>query len=386
MVEFLCCPECGTHPLALRSIEQKGCDSLSGVAGPDVLSGWLRCGSCERLYLIVEGIPRLLSERFAELLDLSVVERHPDAFDEVRDSLEALRTRSVEQSDDSDVSRWNLEDVSFWDGQVYGEEDRVERIFERVAIARPDAGNRTFPRERFLFRHLREGLAGGALLDVGCGVAHTVRTLCHPAEVGYLYIGIELSISALRINRRTLPGEFVQCSADRLPFRAASVDGLLMLGTLHHLADPQHALLSALNTVRPGGMVALDEVVARSGLVTQSRWLRRFGGEESAHNDQVDPELIRSCVAETADIEVWRREYSPVRGLLVAPLADAMRTRPWLTRLVIALDRVCIVTIGRLWGLFSGAELMLFARKRRGADPAASRRAPRPYAAPAGSP
>jgi SAM-dependent methyltransferase/uncharacterized protein YbaR (Trm112 family) len=381
LVEFLCCPECAAHPLTLRSIEEQEIDSLGGLAGPDVVSGWLRCGTCERLYLIAEGIPRLLSEAFVELLDFSVVERHPEAFDEVRDSLEALRTRLGDPGGEPSVAQWNLEDVSFWDGEVYGDESSVKAIFDRVAIARPDAGNRTFPRERFLFRHLRDGITGGSLLDIGSGVAHTVRALCHPTEVGYLYIGVELSLSALRTNRRTLPGEFVQCSADRLPFRKASVDAVLMLGTLHHLADHECALSAALDAVRPGGVVALDEVVSRSGLAARIPWFQGLRGDESAHNEQVDPELIRRCVTEAAEIEVWRREYSPVRGLLVARLADPMRTRPWLTRLVIAIDRAFIVTIGRLWAPFRGSELLLFARKR-GAGPAP--RGPRPYTAPVG--
>lgn len=366
LVDLLCCPACREHGLELRTLEEQPCEAIAGVEGPEVVSGWLRCSGCARLYFVVEGIPRLLTESFAGMLDLSLPGRFLDEFAEVGEELETLRGRIAAAARERDErAEWNIDDTRFWDGEVYGDEEEVRGYLQRAAIGRPDAGNRNYPRERFLMSNLRPRLAGGSLLDLGCGLSQTVRVLLDPDEVGFLYVGAELAINALRINRRTMRGEFVQCSADQLPFRPASVDALLMLGTLHHLADHDSALETALVVVKPGGAIALDEVVHRSGLAAKIPVLRNRQAEESEHNEFVDPELIRRHLASAGEIEVMRREYSPVRGLLAQRLAEPMRTRPWLTRLVIALDRACIVTLGRFSPIFAGNELLAFARKSR---------------------
>lgn len=391
--DILCCAECRHFPLALTVLETAGapdggrgptCELRCGQDGHvldhdhcsscqtlAVISGYFLCPACERFYFIADGIPRLLTEDFADLIDLSVPRRFPDGFAEHRTKLDAYLALLSRDAPRDASSQWSLEDIAFWEDRVYGDAVKTASMLEEAGRARPDAGNRTLPRERSFFRRLRSELPGGVMLDLGCGLAQTIRALCPPTDVGYSYIGADLSISALETNRRTLAGDFVQCTAGRAPFRENSVDAVLMLGTLHHLTDHDAALEHAVGAVRPGGWVALDEVVTRRHL---TRRFRRAEAE-SAHNESVDPALVYRRLSPTTEMVVNRREYSPVRGLLAKVFGEHMGTRPWLTRSILAVDALCLATVGRLSPLFEGRELHVLARKHGVGDDSRARRA-----------
>jgi uncharacterized protein YbaR (Trm112 family)/SAM-dependent methyltransferase len=387
LVDLLCCPECHQFPLDLTIVEEGHCTRRvggrlceqqcgrlrvpTGTDGEcerclldDVETGYLFCSACERFYFILEGIPRLLGEQFRDLVDWSLPARAPLAFRDKEAALERFRRRMTDVSDPSEEVQWNLEDVSFWQEKVYGSPEETAALFERVRRSRPDAGNRSYPRERTIFSHIRPRLAGGVLLDVGCGVAQTIRVLCPPEHIDYVYIGLELSISALTTNRQTMSGDFVQCSADQLPFRDNSVDAVVTLGTLHHLASPERTVGRALDSLRAGGLLGIDEVISRRHLARRVNFLERPGTAESAHNESIDIGLVEQVLQPTADVLEMRYRWSPIRGLLVARLGEAMRSRPWLTRLVLGLDDACLATLGRVWPFFGPREVLLVARKR----------------------
>lgn len=375
LVDLFRCPECRRFPLELQVVEERPspheppvpdrlCTGVCGLHGhelgercgrcvtTEVEAGYLYCAGCGRFYFVVDGIARLLGEDFADLLDPGLASARPDAFRGRERELEAFLAR-LGGGGRSATATWNLEDVSFWEQEVYADAERVRRERERVDRSRPDAGNRTYPRERDLFRTIRPRLRGGTLVDVGCGFSQTIRILCDPAREGYDYVGTDLSLSALRAGRDALAGDFVQCSGERLPFRPGTVDAIVMLGTLHHLADHEAALAELLATLRPGGLLGLHEVTAR----------RRRAAVESAHNEAVDLEVVLPAISREADLLRLKREYSPLRALLVGRLAEPMRGSPALTRLVLAADDAFLATVGRLPALGSRAALLL-AEKR----------------------
>lgn len=225
-----------------------------------------------------------------------------------------------------------------------------------------------YPRERVIFDRLRNSVEGGVMLDLGCGLAQAIRTLCHPDDVGYDHIGSDLSISALLTNRRTLRGDHIQCTAERVPFWSGSVDAVVMLGTLHHLDNHERALDSAVDAVRPGGWIALDEVVSRHHLARRFRDLIGLREDaQSAHNEAVDPATLERCISAGAQMVRKTRLYFPVRAVLANALSDPMDTRPSLTQLVLVLDALCLVTLGRLWSFFAGSEMIVLARRHGGA-------------------
>lgn len=391
LADLVCCPECRQFPLDLRVIEEgaradlpgtRRCERYCAGAGrpPDregppcsaclsetVETGYFLCPSCERFYFIIDGIPRLLGEDYAALIDWSLADREGHAFEAHGDALQRFRERVSRDSDGSATAAWNLDDVDFWQGEVYADNEETRAAFERISRARADAGNRTYPREKTIFRHMRPTLNGGVLIDLGCGLSQTVRTLCPPDEVGYVYVGVELSIAALRTNRQTLAGDFVQCSADQLPFRDSSADAVLALGTLHHLADPPGTVRLVMSCLRPRGFLGANEVIYRPHVASR----RGLGSQpESAHNEAIDLEEVRAAVEAFGAVRELRFRTSPVRGLLARRLDEPMRDRPWLTRVVLGVDDLCLGTLGRLSRYFGPREALLLAQKNASGAPA----------------
>jgi SAM-dependent methyltransferase len=261
----------------------------------------LRCAGCGRSYPR-DPLPRMLTEEYSELL--------------------GRRSQMGSES-----ARWGIEDVAYWEAE-YADSDEQARVRERIARSRPDAGLRTLPREQHIFRHFRPHLKGKILLDIGCGNAQTVQVLCHPDEVGYTYVGVDLSLSALVMNQRTFPGLFVQASATALPFEPETFDAILMLGTLHHLYDPRATLRQILKLLKPGGLIGLHEVTYR----------RSHHAVESTHNEEVPLEAILATLGESCEIVDLKEEHSAVTQLLGGTLAEQMRTSPALTKVVLAMD------------------------------------------------
>ncbi|MBI4498285.1 MAG: class I SAM-dependent methyltransferase [Chloroflexi bacterium] len=92
------------------------------------------------------------------------------------------------------------------------------------------------------------------LLDMGGG---TGGVSAHLIRRGARVVLLELAPSLLR---RCPPG-VVPLLGDgcRLPLADASVDGALVVLTLHHMADPDRALEERARVVRPGGVVVVIE-------------------------------------------------------------------------------------------------------------------------------
>jgi ubiquinone/menaquinone biosynthesis C-methylase UbiE len=89
------------------------------------------------------------------------------------------------------------------------------------------------------------------VLDVGCGTGRSRRIYQEKAS---RYAGLDLSLGALRLARRRFPdAPWLQADALRLPFRAASHDGVAFSSVLHHVPDRRAALAEAFRVLRPGG-------------------------------------------------------------------------------------------------------------------------------------
>jgi SAM-dependent methyltransferase len=347
IADLVVCPGCRSTQLERGNF----------IDSPSPAPDYLRCLPCGRFYFVVDGILRMVTEAFPSLVAADwALERQATSGRHVEGLDAYLDTVRGHRPDDS--SLWNLEDLSFWEDS-YTNAEQTRLSLERVERSRPDAGDRAFPREKHLFSQLRRTIASKRVLDIGCGYAQTVRTLLPPDELDYHYIGADLALGALRANMRSMPGDFIQCSADALPFRAEAVDVALSLGTLHHVHDPLAALDALLDVVKPNGFIALHEVVRRGG-----RESDRISKRESAHNEAIDADATLQCIERRCEIIEMKFEYSPIRGLVAHHLSDAMRTSPRLTRAVIAVDNVILNTVGRVSATLGGHGLLVLARKR----------------------
>jgi len=128
----------------------------------------------------------------------------------------------------------------------------------------------------------REGIGqpGEALLDLACGPGrHAAALACCGARV----VGLDLSRALLHAAQRRGTGPLVRGDMRRLPFRAASFDGVLNLFTsFGYFADEgEHPVVvgEVARVLRPGGRFVLDFLnppAVRAGLVPHDE--RRSGG------------------------------------------------------------------------------------------------------------
>lgn len=135
---------------------------------------------------------------------------------------------------------------------------------EKAVIARElapwhDAGRRTF-------------------LDFGCGTGEFAP--CFPASH---YIGIDPSVDYLRFAGRTHGGHFIATNGETLALAGERFDAALVLGVLHHLADPvvRTAIAELHRVLRPNATALVMEDIPPPGrwnvLGHAMHWLDRGG-------------------------------------------------------------------------------------------------------------
>jgi len=112
-----------------------------------------------------------------------------------------------------------------------------ERVWERKAILR-----RLY---ETWYRQIAASLREGNVVEIGAGTGNFKRWL-HPRRCWTLDI---------------LPGKHVDVQADalRAPLRRESLDNIVMIDTLHHIARPFTFLRRAADMLRPRGRVILVE-------------------------------------------------------------------------------------------------------------------------------
>jgi ubiquinone/menaquinone biosynthesis C-methylase UbiE len=98
---------------------------------------------------------------------------------------------------------------------------------------------------------------GSRIADLGCGSGIFSSML---RDAGYIPSGLDISPKLIELAQRNYPGiEFLEGDVENLPFSAASLDGLVLMGIVHHFPDPSRCAQEAFRVLRPGGrFVAFD--------------------------------------------------------------------------------------------------------------------------------
>lgn len=105
---------------------------------------------------------------------------------------------------------------------------------------------------------------GSRVLDMASGTGYLAEKL-GVAEL----VCTDISIDMLRRARTKANGDFVLADAHRLPFRSGVFDAAVSSFAMHEISHPANALAEMFRTLKPGGEIAVMDVVQ------QTRFSRR---------------------------------------------------------------------------------------------------------------
>jgi ubiquinone/menaquinone biosynthesis C-methylase UbiE/uncharacterized protein YbaR (Trm112 family) len=213
LLDMLACPKCRGTLICLPTETD---DEL------EVISGSLKCESCEGVYPIRSSIPRFVAEdNYAASFGL----------------------------------QWNL--------------------FKYEQIDR--ATNVNFSEDRFYSETgwTSDWLGGKWILDAGCGAGRFLdiasRSICEVVGVD-----ISNSVDAAAITMRGRPNvHLVQASIYELPFKAEVFDACYSIGVIQHTPDPPKAIKSLPRLLKKGGGIALTIYERKPWTLLNAKYLIR---------------------------------------------------------------------------------------------------------------
>ena len=200
----------------------------------------LRCAACGRSYPILFGIPdlRLTGDRYL--------------------SLEADRERAAELHAAAEKG------MSF-DALLHFYWERTEKTPASIAARHIDGVRRSVEESRVMI----SALAGGRLLDVGCGAAGALVAAAQSRGFADVF-GVDSALRWLVLARQRLREtgtadavKLAAASAEALPFSEGVFDAVLLRHVLEHVGDPAEVIAAAARVLVPRG---------RLGIETFHRW------------------------------------------------------------------------------------------------------------------
>ena len=114
-----------------------------------------------------------------------------------------------------------------------------------------------------IFKQLLEGTDGGDILEVGCGTGQFTEILVDSLASFQSITGVDIVEDVLKKARDKFPGPeftFRNASSVKLPFDEASFDMAVISKTLHHVEDPEKALVEMCRVLKPGGHLLINEM------------------------------------------------------------------------------------------------------------------------------
>ena len=191
--------------------------------------------------------------------------------------------------------------------------DNRERSFTQQAAAFEDPRyNRLFTTDsEWLFERLPL-TADDLVLDVAAGTGHVARRLAPRVRT---VVALDATRAMLEQGREHAPPNvlFVEGDAAGLPFLDDSFDVVVTRFAIHHFDDPRVQLAEMRRVLRPGGRLAVADLVAQPEAAATQNRLETLRDPSHARMLELD-EL--AALVETDDVEV-RDVVRPLEPWLV---------------------------------------------------------------------
>ena len=200
LLAYLVCPACQAELVAnLPAPETDG----------EYMSGELSCTRCQRVYRIVDGIPRMV-----------VTDQEPDG---------AATTFGFE---------WSRHGEKQLEGEtVFGRTQAQDVAYFLAAL-----------------RVTPEQMRDAIVLDAGCGSGQLTEAIGQMQAKAVIGVDVNTAIGFPYRRCRHLPNvHIVNADLQALPFRPTQFDVVWSNGVIHHSADPRRVFDALSGAVRPGG-------------------------------------------------------------------------------------------------------------------------------------
>jgi SAM-dependent methyltransferase len=254
--------------------------------------------------------------------------------------------------------KWISAERSYWDRFYFSKQNSHHKISPGLV-----AGNRLYPRDKYLFSFLRPIIKDKKLLELGCGDVETIKQLADPVKYKYSYTGIDISLEALKIARQKIKGDFFLESIENHPFKDSSFDIILCLGVLHHTKGKEKLLIKLSKLLKKNGIILLEEPLERPGLLGKIFRRLLFFIPESEYEERINEKKLLRQAEKVGRIIFQKKGYSPTRTLLVLFLDSLMKKSSFITKIVFFFDRLTIKTLGRFIPVLNGGEIFLIIKK-----------------------
>jgi GT2 family glycosyltransferase/uncharacterized protein YbaR (Trm112 family)/SAM-dependent methyltransferase len=246
---LLCCPDChGNLDLAILKEEQG-----------DILEGIFRCLPCQRIYPLINGIPRMLPNSLIGAVEFCAT--YESELAQMGFNPNQSEIRQFEKLHRKTARAFGFEWNTY---QVTTPEE------DMVTLAALTGFDLNFYRKVFfadIFTHVpteqdvrnvdTSFLKGRTVIEMGCGMGKYVQTV---ARYSRLAVGLDLSnsLDRARENMRHMANVLlVQGNILQPPFRPESFDYVYSVGVLHHTPDCRLAFKRSASLVKPGGRLSV---------------------------------------------------------------------------------------------------------------------------------
>lgn len=252
---------------------------------------------------------------------------------------------------------FELEDTYWWFvGRRELARELLVRYLDRGPSIAPGAGGNAAPTRP----------ARRILLDVGCGTGATLKAI---ADLG-VAVGIDRSPEALRFCRQRGIRDLALATGEALPIRTGSVDAVLALDLLEHIADDGAACREFARVLRPSGLLLVavpscpelwsehDEALDHLRRY-RARRLRRILLDAGLRIERLSP-VITMLLLPIAALRLMqrvlpRKKGTPETAFIIPPPAVN-----WILITLLRLERVWL----RRLSLPAGVSLFAVARKQ----------------------
>ncbi|ATL86019.1 Type 11 methyltransferase [Streptomyces malaysiensis] len=173
--------------------------------------------------------------------------------------------------------------------------------------------------------------AGQRVLDIGCGIGHPARRLVRTSDVDV--VGITIShIQAAEATEHTAEAglsdraTFQYADAMDMPFPDGSFDAAWAFESMWHMPDRGQVLSEAARVLRPGGRLAVADVIQREPITPEGRVVLDHVCENYGVSSLGTVDEYRTALAANGFVDVEIRDITDNVIRTLGLMADAFET------------------------------------------------------------